>query len=81
MKLELESTEKIIRLTLEDGQEVPARVWQGKTDSGIEVHCYITRVAVKNGLKPEAYEQFERELVEHVQMRPDVQGIPLRMIL
>lgn len=81
MKIILESTDKIVRLALDDGNEVPARIWQGQTESGIEVHAYITRVAVKNGQAAEAYRQFECELVEHVQMRPDVQGIPLRLIL
>jgi hypothetical protein len=80
MKLEIESTEKIVTLAI-NGRDVPARVWQGKTDTGIEVHCYITRVAVRNGEPPEVFERFERELKEHSPMRPEIEGIPLRLIL
>lgn len=38
---------------------IPARIWEGHTDSGIPVHCYIARVAVATG---ERQEDFEREL-------------------
>lgn len=76
MILRIESTEKIVYL---DG--LPARVWEGETDSGIPVHCYITRVAVKEGMEADSYSQFERELQEHRKPSADVQAIPLRMIL
>lgn len=80
MKLILESTEKLVRIVV-NGVEVPARVWQGTTESGIECHAYLTRVAVKEGQAPEVYAEFERALHEHVKMRPDIVPIPLRLIL
>src|SRR5438552_2385969 len=58
VKLNIESTTKIVTL-LVDGKEISARVWEGHTAAGIPVHCFITRVAVKNGLD---HSQFEREL-------------------
>ena len=73
MKIEIESTTKIVHLN-----NVPARIWEGKTASGIPVHCYVTRIAI--GKDAEASE-FERELQEHKPPSAEIQGIPLRMIL
>jgi hypothetical protein len=56
MKVTLESTTKIVEVN-----GVPARCWEGKTDSGIPVIALITRIAVPNG---HPTEQFERELLE-----------------
>lgn len=80
MKLLLESTDKIVTLVV-NGAQVPARIWQGESDTGIPVHCYITRVAVKEGQPPETYRQFEQELQEHAKARPEIEAIPLRLIL
>ncbi len=77
MKLIIESTTKIVTLVV-DGHEIPARVWEGVTDSGIAVHCFITRVAVH---KDEDCTQFERELVEQRAPSFTVESIPLRFIL
>jgi len=73
MKIEVESTTKIVQIN-----NAPARIWEGKTESGIPVHCYVTRIAVQNGLDTS---EFERELQEHRVPRPEIEGIPLRMIL
>lgn len=43
MKITLESTSKIVELN-----GVPARVWEGKSESGIPCHAFITRIAVPN---------------------------------
>jgi hypothetical protein len=74
MKMNIESTSKIVELN-----GVPARVWEGKTDSGIEVHCFITRVAAHKGAD---LSQFEEELAEQrPPTNPDVQAYPMRLIL
>lgn len=73
MKITIENTTKIVHV---DG--VPARIWEGKTDSGIPVHCFVTRIAV--GLL-ENQEQFERELKETKTPSADVAAYPLRIIL
>jgi hypothetical protein len=80
MKVTIESTEKIVILK-KDGAEVPARIWEGATESGIPVHCYITRIAVSEGREPKDYEQFERELQEQRKPSMEIQAIPLRLIL
>lgn len=77
VKITLTSTTKLITL-LVNGVDVPARIWQGETESGIEVHAYVTRIAVHKDLD---YSQFERELVSCAEPTPDTEAIPLRLIL
>lgn len=73
MKITINSTTKIVHI---DG--VPARIWEGQTDNGIPVHCFVTRIAVHND---QDHSQFVRELQEHQAPSADVQAIPLRLIL
>lgn len=54
MEVTLRSTSKIVEIN-----GVPARVWEGKTASGIECHAFITRVAVADFLNTE---EFDKEL-------------------
>jgi len=77
MKVTLESTTKIVELTL-NGQTLPARIWEGTTEHGIPCHAYITRIAVHQDLDAS---QFERELQEHRKATPAIEAIPLRLIL
>lgn len=73
MKVTIESTTKMVHLN-----GVPTRVWEGKTESGIPVHCFITRIAVK---KDQPATEFEKELLECKAPSPEVQAIPARLIL
>lgn len=76
MKITIESTTKTVEL---DG--VPARIWEGKTESGIAVHCFITRIAIDEKDQA-ANEQFRRELSECKAPSPEVErSYPLRMVL
>lgn len=74
MKITLEST-----TTLVDVQGVPARVWEGQTESGIPVTCLVTRIATPD-VPGAPLEQFKRELQE---CRPPVlvDVWPARLIL
>lgn len=69
MKIEIESTTKMVQFN-----DVPARVWEGKTASGIPVHCYITMIAVKNDLDST---EFHKELREHRLPSPGIEVNPL----
>jgi len=84
MKITIESTKKIVQLEL-DGALIPARIWQGHTDSGIPVACFITRISPDVLLSdPNHYEltaQFDRELIECVPPNDRVLAIPLKFIL
>jgi hypothetical protein len=73
MKIELESTTKLVTLN-----GVPARLWQGRTAAGVQVHAFITRIAVD---RSDDTSQFEAELVEQTSPRPELDVYPLRMIL
>jgi len=77
MKVTLESTDKIVELTL-NGQTVPARIWEGETAHGVRCHAYITRIAVH---QDDDAAEFERDLQEHRRASPAVAAIPLRLIL
>jgi hypothetical protein len=73
MKLILEQTTKIVTLN-----GIPARIWEGHSDSGIAVHCYITLVAVHESFDAS---QFEQELLEQRKPSLDIEAMPLRLIL
>ncbi len=74
MKITIESTAKIIEFN-----GLPARIWEGQTESGIKVHCYITRVAIDKD-EPRSAE-FERELLEQKPPSVEIQRIPSRLII
>lgn len=75
MRVTLESTTKMVTVN-----GVPARIWEGKTDSGIPVHAFITRIAAPD--RPEIdFSQFERELRECAKPSPEVQAIDARLLL
>ena len=78
MKITIESTDRII-LIEQGGVSIPARMWEGKTDSGIEIFCLITRIAAGDG---QDIFQFAKELQE--QKPPSLDAVrvwPSRMIL
>jgi hypothetical protein len=74
MKIIIESTSKIVELN-----GVPARIWEGTTESGIELHCFITRVAIDE--EETRTEEFERELKEQKKPSVALECYPLRMII
>lgn len=81
MKIIIENTDKILQLKSQSG-EVPARVWEGETENGIKVICFVTRLLVKKGQSEEIYKQFERELKKTPKASSRaVQAFPLRLFL
>lgn len=84
MRINIESTSKIVTLVV-GGRDVPARVWQGETESGIPVQCFITRIAPEiSKSHPDIDEltaEFERDLKRQADPRPTIHDIPLRMII
>lgn len=87
MKITIESTDKITSLEIREGQHgisMPARIWEGFTESSIPVHCFITRIAPTVEDKPEnaqKFVEFERELKEQRKPTIEIAAIPLRLIL
>ncbi len=81
MKITIESTDKIVELVNEiTGDEMPARVWEGKTEDGCPVHVFVTRISPQT-YDPEHLAQFERELKETRAPSPEVKAYDLRLIL
>jgi len=80
MKVTINSTSKIVRLKsalLLDG--IPARVWEGETESGIKVHCFITRIGIDKN-EPR-YLEFEQELIACQEPTPEIDLYPKVLIL
>lgn len=73
MTIKIVSTTRIVFLN-----GVPARVWEGQTESGVKVIVFVTRILVK---ADENQEQFQKELHECAPPSAEVEAIPLRMIL
>ena len=73
MKIQMHSTTKIVHLN-----GVPARIWEGVTEGGVECHVYVTRVAVT---KESDTSEFEKELQEHSAPSAEIEAVPLRLIL
>lgn len=84
MKVTLETTDKIVQLGVRDDHTgevhyVPARLWEGTTESGIQCHAFITRIAVH---KNDDASQFERELQEQRPPTRELTNVyPARMVL
>lgn len=73
MRATVQSTDRIAEIN-----GVPARLWEGRTESGVPFVAYITRVAVR---EDRDCSQFGRELQEHKHPSEEAQGVPLRLIL
>lgn len=73
MTITIRNTTKIVTV---DG--VKARIWEGKTSSGIDVHCFVTRIAAVDA---KDISEFESELEECATPSAIVEAIPGRLIL
>jgi hypothetical protein len=80
MKITIHSTSKIVLLDQGD-KDFQSRVWEGETESGIPVHCFITRIAPTIPVDDPRQEEFIRELKEQQAPSVAVQVYPLRLIL
>lgn len=77
MKITIQNTTKIVNLSTSGGT-VPARIWEGQTESGIPVMAYVTRLSTPaNGRLTE----FENELQATTAPTAAAEAIPLRLIL
>lgn len=62
MRIMIENTDQIVSVETKNGSKVPARVWRGVTDGGVECQVLVTRVAIHRDADNSA---LERELQEH----------------
>lgn len=77
MKITIESTGCMVEI-VNQGTGVPARLWTGKTESGIEVQVLVSGIAVRAS---EDQAEFQAELQEVAAPTPDALAFPLRMVM
>lgn len=82
MKIQIESTSKVVTFEIGNAQ-VPARIWEGATEDGVPVHCYITRIcpSIPEPLPKDIEAKFASDLLEQSKPSDAIRSIPLRMIL
>jgi hypothetical protein len=73
MKITIESTTKLVEIN-----GLPARVWEGQTESGVALTCFINLIEVRDD---QDLSQFNRELTEQRAPSAAVKSLPLKMIL
>ena len=74
MKITIESTSKIVSLN-----GIPARIWEGETENGINVHFFISSIAVDRN---ETHtEEFNRDLQEVRSPSAEIAAYPMNLIL
>jgi len=79
MKVTIEPTDQLVTLVCKNPDaEIPARIWTGTTDTGIEVQVLVTRIAVS---LLDDYTEFNKALHKTRAPIPEVLSYPLRMIL
>lgn len=73
MRMQIESTTKVVMVN-----GIETRVWEGSTESGVEVIVFIPRIAVR---EDQDCSQLEAELKECKAPSAEVEAFPLRLIL
>lgn len=82
MTITISPTDKIVELKNRPfGESVPARIWEGKTEDGIHVHCLITRISIREDESADVHARFAAALQETKKPSADVVAYPLSMIL
>lgn len=76
MKIIIESTTKIVELN-----DVPCRVWEGETDTGVKIFALIPRVAHDQKEPQEVHRQFARELIQSKAPSAEMEAIPARLVM
>ena len=77
MKIHIQPTSRIITVEGSNGA-VPARVWEGHTDNGIEVTVLVTRIAA---LREQDLSELDRALTEMPPPSVHTDAWPARLIL
>lgn len=78
MKLIIEPTDRIVEIIGAHGDAVPGRVWQGRTEFGVDVALVVTRVATD---KDNDLAEFNATLQPQAPGRAAREAFPLRMLL
>lgn len=76
MRITIEATEK---LTTYNG--APVRLWKGTTEGGVEVHVFVTGIAVPLTADGSAFERELRETAPPAELRHGPRVVDLRQVL
>jgi len=83
MQVELTSTSKVVTFEI-DGAAVPARIWEGRSERGLPVMAFITRITPARPheqLTPGDLAELEHDLAEQQPPSAVAAAIPMRMFL
>lgn len=80
MNITIHPTSKLVDLQTAGGI-VPARIWEGETDTGVPVHCFITRIAPTIQRDDPRQQEFKLELLQTEAPTAAVSIYPPRLIL
>jgi len=80
VRITIESTDRVIVIqTGPGGPEVPARVWEGRTERGVPVAVLVTRIAA---YLEHDQSEFESDLREtRPPSRHALEAFPMRLVL
>lgn len=77
MKITLESTTRTVTVN-----GVPARIWEGTTETGTKVYACITRIAIAKDEPGEVVAQFDHDLSKCRQPTDAaIEAFPVKMVL
>jgi hypothetical protein len=76
----LRPTDKIVQL-VGVAAEIPVRIWQGKTSTGIPVYAYITRIGVEADRPEHEHNVFREALKGTETPTPAVASLDMRLNL
>lgn len=76
MKITIHNTDRLVKVN-----EVPARIWEGKTDTGIPIICFITRIAVGENESVQVLQRFKDELMHCEPPSEEAKMFSLRMVI
>lgn len=81
MKIELESTDRIVSIVNDRGN-VPARVWEGQMEDGTWVSALVTRISLKANEPDDVIEKFDKELQKTTEpSEAAIECWPMRVVL
>lgn len=76
MKLEIESTDRIVNIN----NELDARVWQGQTDSGLKVAVLVPRIAISEDQDDKTIALFKKEMSNHFEpFKSTIKAFPTKV--
>jgi hypothetical protein len=82
MTIVLTSTNKIVQLShAVEHSPIEARIWEGKTESGTKIYCFIPFISINEDEPIHIKKQFQQELQEYKPHSIEIKDFITRIIL